>query len=55
MFWIKFKDVEFEDICSTHKKVLADPFWKYSEGFVPKTLQQLGLNTKAVFSNRNDR
>lgn len=55
MFWIKFKDVEFEDICSTHEKVLADPFWKYSEGFVPKTLQELGLNTKAVFSNRNDR
>ena len=54
-FWIKFEDVEFEDICPNYRAVLNNKFWGYDKGFVPKTYDDLGLNKDVVFSHRNDR
>ena len=34
---------------------MTNPFWKYYDGFVPKTVQDVGIPLQAVFYNRTDR
>lgn len=56
--WVKFdKNMTAEKLysCYDYKKVVNDPFWKYNEGFVPKTIQELGFNAKVLFYHRDDR
>lgn len=53
--WIKFRDVPLERMYINLDKIMSDPFWRYNEGFVPKTLQEIGINVKAAFCNRDDR
>lgn len=54
--WINFTGtMTFEDLYYDHDEIMTNTFWKYYDGFVPKTVQDVGIPLQAVFYNRTDR
>lgn len=54
--WIEFiPGLRFENLPYAKTSERSEAFWHYKEGFVPKTIQELGFNPDIVFRNRNDR